>query len=56
MTANEHDIRNSTVGIKAVLFPYWKAKLLADQDWNLILSYLKRIESACVESEKRKEC
>jgi hypothetical protein len=47
-----HDVRNSTVGIKGVLYPYWKSELLHDQDWNLILSYLERIENACNEPER----
>lgn len=54
-TIDKHDIRNSTVGIKGVLYPYWKSHMLHDQDWNMILNYLERIESVCIEFKRTAE-
>jgi len=45
-------VKSSTIGIKSVLWPYWKSHALEDQHWMLVLKYLQKIEEACNDDGK----
>jgi len=46
----ENDIRTApgiTCSIVMILRPYWKKKVISDQDYGLVLAYLKQFEKMC---------